>query len=353
MVRYINDEGRDRARFLSTDNRYFRVFLEPNTGANGGGTGGQGNAQTGATGGGAQPNVTSQQAGQQGQQQQQQQASPWDTINWDELDEGTRTTLRAAQADHQRVARENATLAQQAEADRQRVAQMTQRPAPTQQQQTDPVEANIRETLKAQGYNQTQIDQQAPALAKVMGNLLPLFKASVGQDLAPLATTVIAQQNQNNFEAAMQTSAGQQLFADPELAQHVWTVVGQQTANGRTFDPDAILNFAKMAYFDRQQAAGQPAPAPILQPSSSSFFPTVAQQPAAPNRSTGFSFPGATLLRPLVTNTGNGSGGSHAVNADTQAALATTFSEMARTTGVAPKAFPSNLASRGGGAQKK
>ena len=353
MVRYRNHEGRGCGRSFDFENRFCRVFLAPDTGANGGG--GTTSTQTGAAGGGAggtNSNVTS-------QQQQQQQASPWDTINWDELDEATRTTLRAAQADHQRVARENATLAEQAEANRQRVAslqQQQQQPQPNgnqqQQPQVDPVEANIRATLKAQGYNQQQIDAQAPALAKVMANLLPLFKASVGQDLAPLATTVIAQQNQNNFEAAMQTPAGQQLFADPELAQHVWTVVGQQTIAGKTFDPDAILNFAKMAYFDKQQAANQPAPSPTLQPTSSSFFPTVQQQPPV-SRSTGFSFPGAsTLMRPLVTNNGNGTQ-SHAVNADTQAALATTFSEMARITGGAPKAFPSNLAHAGGGAQKK
>ena len=342
LLEYKNNWG-GFSPFLATDNRYFRVFLEPNNGGGAAGApaGGTGTAGNGAAGG----NATSQNSGDQ-QQQQQQQQSPWDNIPWDELDPTVRRVMEAARTDHQNLATQNATLLQQQEAAQRERQQRDQQQQQQQQQQRqqnqpDPVEANIRASLKEQGYTQQQIDAQAPALAKVMGGLLPLFKQSVGADLQPLATSVIHHENTGNFEAATQTPAGQQLFADPELAQAVWNVVTQQTAAGRTFDVDAILNFAKMQYFDRQQAAGQPQPESGVLPTSSSYFPTVRATPPPTNmnRSTGYNFPGANV-RPLTNGVNtNPNGPKHAVNADTQAALATTFAELERTTGVAPTAY--------------
>ena len=254
--------------------------------------------------------------------------------------------MEAARTDHQRLAGENATLLEQnrvATQQRQQ-QQQQQRQAPAGQQQQppapNPIEAKVRETLQAKGYTAAQIDAQAPIFADLLGGILPIFKESVGRDLGPLANSVINHENTQNFEAAMQSPAGQQLFADPQLAQEVWNVVAQQTAAGRTFDSEAILNYAKMQWFDKQTAA-TPAGQPVTLPSTSTFFPTA---PAPVNRSTGFNFPGAVNIRPPGIVGTDPNAPKHASNAETQAALAVTFAELHRTTGVAPKAFPASAA---------
>lgn len=327
------------------------TFLEPDTGANASaGTGGQGtqSTQTGATGGAVE---TSQ------QQQQQQQSSPWDNINLTELDEPTRRVVEAAMADHRRVAGENASLRQAAETQRQQQQRQPNQPAgqqqqQQQQQQADPVAEHVRKTLRARGFTDQQIEQQAPIFTEMFSGVLPVLRDQLGRDFAPLAGTVISHENENNFRDAQTSEAGQRLFANPAVAQEVWNIVEQRTQAGQQFDTASILNLAKMVYFDhppqgetsQQQQQQQPAQ------TGSSFFPNMQPAPA-PQRSTGFSYPGAGFVRPTVQQT-NPNAGRHQVNDDTRAALAQTFGEISRTTGVAPKDFPSTMARTGAGARQ-
>lgn len=321
------------------------MFHAPDTGAN---------ATTGASGNGG--NVTSQPAGAGGEQQQQQ-SGLYDTIDWDKLDPQTRTVLEAARTDHQRLATEAATHSTQLEQERQRTLQLQQQlgapPRTETAKEPDPILDGITATLRSKGFTQAQIDQQAPILADVMKSALPTFRAAIGHDLAPLAGSVIAHENTNNFTVAQQDPIGMAIFADPEVAQAVWNVVEQQTKAGKTFSPDAVLNYAKMVYTEhqftklngnnQQQQQQQQQP-----PATSAFFPQM-NQPAPINRSTGgFSFPGANL-RPLVSGTPASTG--VAVNEETRVALAATFADLSRTTGVAPAAFPSDRASHGAGAR--
>lgn len=347
MIRYKNNRG--GLGFLAGR----MTFMAPDNGATA--TTGSSGAGNGAAGGDGQ-NVTS----QPGQGAAATPAGLYDQIKWDELDAPTRTILEAARADHQRIATQNATLQTERDQERTRALQLQQQlGAPPQQQQqqqkdADPILDGITATLRNKGFTQQQIDQQAPILADVMKSALPTIRSQIGTDLAPFAGTVIAHENTNNFTAVGTDPLGSQLLAIPEVAQGVWNIVEQQTKQGKTFGVDAVLNLAKMLYTEHQFATNgqqqqQQQQPPTLQ--TSAFFPQM-QQPALPSRSTGaFTFPGAHL-RPATNGTATTNNGP-AMNEDTRAALAVTFGEMARTTGVAPAMFPSDRATAGAGARGK
>lgn len=333
MLRYMNGGGRLHRFSLGL------MFHEPNTGANATpAAAGNSNANNGGQG------------GQQNPETSQPAPGMWDAVNMDELDEGTRRVIEAARADHQRIATELVTVSQQRQQDAQRIQQLEQTGQQRQQQQQqnqpaaeDPGLVRVKEYLRTQGYTPEQVNAQAPVFAGMFATMFPMFRDQIGRELAPLANSVIGNENTNNFAAAMQSPHGAALMADPAVAQAVWEVVEQQTAQGKTFSPDAVLNLAKMQYVDRTVLNPNPANNTNLNPGTppvSAFFPSLT--PATPtNRSTGggnFSFPGAHMIRPAVVG-GTPTGQPAMVNADTQAALASTFAELHRTTGVAPRAF--------------
>lgn len=335
-------------------NPRFMVFMEPDTGGNAT----SGSATTASTGAPNPVVVTSQSSSaSQGTGGAAQSGTPaavtslYDTLPWDEMDDRTRATLEAARADHQRLAGANATLQQELQA-RQQQPRPSGQPLGQQQPvaQISPYVQTTQDYLRSQGYTDAQIAAQAPVLGGLLENMLPLFREQIGRDFAPVANTVIAHENTANFSAVQQHPQGSQLLADPQVAQEVWSIVEQQTAAGRVFNTEAISNLAKMIWAEHQIAPSQQPQQQQTQPvtTTSSFFPTM--QMPTPNRSTGLTYPGAHM-RPALTGTGMNPNQPAPVNEDTRAALAQTFGDLARTTGVAPAAFPSPHAHSGRGAQ--
>lgn len=324
------------------------LFNGPDTGA-GGGAGASGGAGTGSAGAGVVPAQTSGGAGGSESQGGGEGGgddtikTPWDSIDLETLDEQTRGVIEAGKKAHIEQVRANQTLQRnlngaietsrrfQSEFDRLQ-AQQPRRTEP----EPEPFEVETANYLRTKGYTPEQVKAQAPLLGGLFKHLMGTVKNEIGVELAPLANTVIGHQNTSAFSAAQQSEAGTELLGIPEVAQQVWEAVTTRTQQGASMNPEAILNLAKMFYFDHTRA--NPGARPML--------PTPPTP--RPANSTALTFPGSgAYLRPNLPGSGNPNGGS-AINADTAAALESTFAALEATTGIAPAAYK-GAAKRAGG----
>jgi hypothetical protein len=308
-----------------------RLFNDPDTGASGGGgssPGGAGTgsgvvpAQNGATQGGAdEPIVT-----------------PWDAIDLETLDEQTRSVTEAgikafkeqvtANRNLQKTAEQAIQTSRRFQSEYDRLnAQVN----PPKQEEVDQFEVETANYMRSQGYAPEVIKAQSKLLGGLMKHLTgTVIKREIGADLAPLANTVVGQENTYNFTAAQQSEVGAELLGIPEVAQQVWEAVGKRTEAGAVLNADAILNLAKMFHYDHIRA--NPGARPMLPnpPAPGSVRPTV---------NTSLNFPGSgAFLRPNNLAVPN-AGGGPALNADTQAALEQTFGALENATGIAPTAY--------------
>jgi hypothetical protein len=310
---WSNGEGGQRG--------YSTFFTE---GDNGGGSGG-GGAASGASGDAAV-------------------ATPFDDIDLDELDETTRTKIVEGKklfvATLQRSTKLNTDLEHtqglarrfQGEADRAK-AEFLKVTGRGREGEPDPVLEGIRADLKASGYADADVEKMAPTFLRLYGTFGANLKKSIGTDLGPMAGKVLEQEATRAFEAA-QSLDSLGMFLVPEVAERTWQLVQERIKAGSQTTPEIVANLAKMAFMDHASTKADAGEIIQLQKS------TVPARKTKEGVNTNFTFPGASKVIIAAPQGGNPNDAKHPLNDDTQAALAQTFAEMGRGTGVRPKAFP-------------
>ena len=174
----------------------------------------------------------------EGSQQQSQNTTPdpFAGIDFDMLDESTRTKLTAAKDQFAMVAKTVAQKEQelatargaQSEADR-RLAEFQRgnQQQPQQQQQAAPtLEQELTQTYIDEGLEPSAAARAAKIQAKVLSRFEGKLKAEIGRDLQPMAATVGVQQAASAFAEAQQNDR-LGAFNIPEISQKVW-----ETAQG-------------------------------------------------------------------------------------------------------------------------
>ena len=281
-------------------------------------------------------------------------ATPFDDIDLDELDETTRGKIVEGKkqfiATLQRSTKLNADLEHtqglarrfQGEADRAK-AEFEKITGRTRQGESDPVLEGIRADLKASGYADADVEKMAPTFLRMFSTFGNTLKKSIGADLGPMAGKVLEQEATRSFEAAQNLDTLGMLQI-PEVAERTWQLVQERIKAGSQSTPEIVANLAKMAFIDHASTKADAGEVIELRKSS---VPTRKPKEGV---NTNFTFPGAARIIPAVPTNQNPNGPRTPLNEDTQAALAQTFAEMRRGTGVSPKAFPegSERRNRGG-----
>lgn len=199
----------------------------------------------------------------------------------------------------------------------------------------------VSTALASAGYKPEDIQKLGPMFSTMLEKVGEIQSQKIGEGMRPLATKVIEQEALGAFQTAQQT-APMGIMQIPEVAEKVWQYVVERTKAGQQTTPEIAVNLGKMAYIDHcaaERAAGREVQIATLQ---TDLQQTTQPNPPAVNQ---FTFPGASNIRPAVRQTVASNGGGSALNADTEAALQTTFKSM--TSGMtnkdgaqlAPKAF--------------
>lgn len=185
-------------------------------------------------------------------------------------------------------------------------------------------------TLRKSGFSEEDVKKQAPIYAEMLKGQLQVFRKELGKDFGPVVGTVLAQEARSAFEEAQERDSSGMLGV-PEVAEKVWQQILGRVKVGQPSNSDLVLNLAKIAWMDHTtelRNKGEEIPALRTSPKSDKT-----------EMNTGFSFPGATrtATQPTARVTDNSNKPRHEMNADTEAAVTTTFKELYRTTGVAPE----------------
>lgn len=266
-------------------------------------------------------------AGGQQQQQQQQQVEPPDPfkgIDLDLLDDTTKAAITKAQGEFKTLhndAKQKQTY--QSELDRTKVElQRLQDEVKTgkQQQQQKQDDSTKTRTLADDAYDllreagipEAEARKAAVLQAAISTKAIDTNNRHLEKALAPTFASVAETKLSNSFESAMLQMPAMQEHPET-LAQSVWETAQAAVKNGVDMTPAAIIQLAKMQYFDLVQE-GKIKPTTLA--------PVNNQQQQQQNRLT---FPGAGSMvqRPQV-----GTLTKAAVNSDTQAALDATFGLM-------------------------
>lgn len=268
--------------------------------------------------------------------------TPFDNIDLNEFEEDTRNELTKAKADFvatlQQTKKTAAELVHQqglarkfqSEADKAR--EDLKKVQPRKEDEPDPYLEIAKAELKAAKYPEDQIEKLAPMFANMSRRTAEVQRKQIGADLGPLASSVIANEASAAFQTAQQNDTTG-VMAIPQVAQHVWDLVGQRVQNGISTNPDFVANLAKMAFMDfwqAERAAGREVK-----------FPN-GSTPVIPSMTTSsFSYPGsgASHLRPAIPPVRDPNAARTSLNEDTHNALMQTFGHLKRDTGIAPKAF--------------
>jgi hypothetical protein len=294
----------------------------------------------GGSGGSSQGGGTQGQAANDGGKKEGNEKTPFDDLPWDELDDTTRQSLEKIKGEHvatlQRARKLEGDLARteglqrrfQAEFDRLK-AQVDKQTAPPEK---DDYLESVKAELKTAGYPDAEVDKMAPVFAGMFRSLTKIQKKEIGADLQPLAATVIGREAHSAFQEAMADDP-LGMFQDKEVAQTVWNMVQERTKTGERTNPAIVANLGKIAWADRQAIlkandGKPPTPAPGDEVPAFNF----------PGMRTGLSIPGGgaapTFVAPPDPNAPRTT-----LNADTEAALKTTFQTMGKDINVYPEKF--------------
>lgn len=284
--------------------------------------------------------------GSGGQQQQQTIATPFDNLAWDELDDETKGKFEKAKAEFiatsQQNAKDKAALEHQTGLARRFQSETDRLTAELNKgkqllQDVDPILTEVTAEFKAAGYKDEDVVKLAPTLAKILKKTGDIQRADIGKALAPLATTVLANDATNAFEQARsQVNDPLGYLQDNEIAEKVWAIITDRVSKGMETTPAVVTNLARMQWaesMEQKALKGEEIKMPTA--SSVSRTPTGMNMPR-------FSFPGAgnNGLSPAIPPTRDLNVARTTLNEDTQNALAETFSALKQSTGLAPKAFP-------------
>lgn len=281
--------------------------------------------------------------------------TPFDDIDLDELDETTRNKITEGKkqfiATLQRSTKLNADLEHtqglarrfQGEADRAK-AEFEKITGRSRQAEPDPVLEGIRADLKASGYADADVDKMAPTFLRMFSTFGTTLKKSIGADLGPMAGKVLEQDATRSFEAA-QSLDPLGMLQIPEVAERTWQLVQERIKSGSQTSPEVVANLAKMAFIDHASTKADAGEVIELRKSS------VPTRKSKEGLNTNYTFPGAARIIPAIPTNHSASAATTPLNEDTQAALAQTFAELGRGTGVRPKAFPEGSEKRRGGSR--
>lgn len=277
--------------------------------------------------------------------------TPFDDIDLEELDEATRTKITEGKkqfiATLQRTTKLNTDLEHvqslarrfQGEADKAK-AEYEKLTGKGRNSDENPVLEGVKNDLKASGYADADVEKMAPTFLRLFKTFGGAIRTEIGKDLSPMAGSVLAQEATTAFTSA-QNNDPLGALQIPEVAEKTWGLVQERIKSGTQTTPVIVANLAKMAFMD--YAAEKAAKGETIELRT---FNTPAK-PATPGLNTNFTYPGSGTVRPTVTPTREGQA-VHVLNEDTQNALASTFGEMGRGTGVYPKAFPEGSGKKGG-----
>lgn len=281
--------------------------------------------------------------------QSQEAENPFKGLPWDELDDTTKASLKAAEATYiatlQEVPKlkgelEKATgLAKSFQSDKDRLQAERDKLAKKQkeEQPDEYVEALTQELLTA-GYDQKQADALAPVFGNMFKKVGAIQRKEIGKELQPMGAAVLGQTAQTAFQTAMQNDKVG-IFQTPEVQQKVWDFVVDRTKAGHETTPEIVANLGAMAFVEHvadKRAKGEEIELP--KPTNT---PPVVPGMTMPQ----FTFPGSSLT-PIATVPRDPNAAKTALDPDTRAALATSFKAMAGETGIVPKAFKDILTPR-------
>ncbi len=309
-------------------------LLETNTGGNGGASGSGDSGATGSSGagGGDEKIVT-----------------PFDSIDLNEFDEDTRNKLTQAKTDF--VATLQQSRKTEAELIHERgLARRFQSTADRQQKELEKLQPRHREEdvdpyleiakaeLKAAKYPEDQIEKLAPMFANMAKRTAEVQRQTIGRDLGPMASTVLATEAQNSFQTAQHTDRTG-VFQIPEVNQMVWNLVTKRMSEGQSTSPEIVASLGKMVFMD-YYTAERDAGRDVKLPNGSAPPP-----PPGMNTAPAFNYPGfgPSHIRPAIPSIRDPKAARTELNEDTHNALAQTFKHLQRDTNVAPKAFTAKI----------
>lgn len=287
-------------------------------------------------------------------------ATPFDDIDLDELDPTTREKIEKGKADYIATLQSKTALEGRVSSTEQ-LARRFQAEADRNKAELDRIfghgrtggtgatggtvsEVVVKALTKA-GYKESDIQKLGPLFSTMFEEIGGMQQQAIGAGIKPLAETVIAQEAQSAFQQAQAVSP-MGILQIPAVAQKTWEYVEKRTQSGERSNPELIANLARIAYvdyLDAERAAGREVA--TLQSTGATH------STGATGMTTSYTYPGAgaSHIRPTAqggreTNTGP------TLNADTEAALATTFASMTRglTNSDGKQIMPKAFAGKGG-----
>ena len=264
-------------------------------------------------------------------------ADPFKDLPWDELDDVTKAQLEKIREAHVATVQHSTKL----EADLKRtdgIARSFQsqldRIKAEQEKQARPPEKDeylesVKDQLRKSGFNPDEVDKMAPIFAGMFKNMVPQLKREIGQDLLPLANTVMGREAEAAFMHARNNDP-LGMLADPNVAGRVWEMVQERVKNNEPTNFGIVSNLAKIVWADFQAEQKLNPDATKNREANANLAP--------PALRTGMTYPGANNA-PQFTPPVDPNAPKTTLNADTEAALATTFRHMGASTGVYPKRF--------------
>jgi len=238
----------------------YRFFLAPE-GASGGGGGSIGNPganQGGASEGQGDSNI-----------------DPFEGIDLDDLDPGTRKVMEAAknsfatlqkQASDEKKAREHTEkLAREFQGKYDQLAAQSARQG--QQQAEDPQVALLNKftaTLVAKGVTSEQAKLQAPLMLEMMQTYGESLKSEIGRDMAPFAGSVLQTEAYNAWQNALQHDKFGALGVQ-EVADQTWTQVQTLVQQGQSVSAATIKNLSSMFFMEHLEKTGGSLPTSMTQ----------------------------------------------------------------------------------------
>jgi hypothetical protein len=159
-----------------------------------------------------------------------------------------------------------------------------------------------------------------------------ILKKELGRDLGPMANSVALTGAKDAFEEAQQRD-DMGLLQIPEVAEQVWKQTQDHVTKGGIANSDFVLSLGKIQYFNHIQKLK----------ADGKELPELFKSNGAPSSVNPFSFPGAARVgagsKPLGEQPRSGNEPKTTLNADTEAALATTFKALGRDTSVYPEKY--------------
>jgi hypothetical protein len=253
-------------------------------------------------------------------------ADPFKDLPWDELDDVTKAQLEKVRDAHvatlQRSTKLEADLKRTDGIARSFQSQLDRLKADAEKRQQPPEKdeylESVKDQLRKSGFNPDEVEKMAPIFAGMFKNMVPQLKREIGQDLLPLANTVMGREAEAAFMHARNNDP-LGMLNDPNVAGRVWEMVQERVKNNEPTNFGIVSNLAKIVWADLQAEQKLNPDANRNREANLNLTP--------PALRTGMSYPGGNNA-PTFTPPPDPNAAKTTLNSDTEAALATTFRHM-------------------------